>query len=84
MLPDYDESLVDGAVSMISTIATRSAPEQPRIQLEVILLGAVSHAMHQLDMSRDDAYRTLAWLLDELDRRKSSPPALTLVPEPKV
>jgi hypothetical protein len=81
-MPDaYDEDLVNAAISMIGTLATRSVPDEPRIQLEVILLGAVSHAIHQLGMPCGEAYRSLSWLLDEL-RLKSADdaPKLTLVP----
>jgi hypothetical protein len=82
MPPVYDEDLVDAAVFMIGTLATRSAPDEPRIQLEVILMGAVSHAVHQLGMPCSEAYRSLSWLLDELKAKSADPsrPPLTLVP----
>jgi hypothetical protein len=76
----YDENLIEAAVSMISKLAARSAPDEPRIQLEVILMGAVTHAIHQLHMPPDEAYRSLSWLLGELKGTGSAPPTLTLVP----
>lgn len=76
----YNEDLVDTAVSMIGTLATRSAPDEPRVQLEVILMGALAHAIHKLGMPCDEAYRSLVWLLGELKSAGSTPPTLTLVP----
>jgi len=78
----YNENHVDAAVSMIGTLAMRAVPDEPRIQLEVILMGALAHAIHQLDMPRDEAYRSLSWLLDELKLKSagSNPPPLILVP----
>lgn len=81
MPPAYNEDLVEAAVSMIATLAKRSAPDEPRVQLEVILLGAVTHAIHQLKMPRDEAFRSLSWLLDQLESDAEPPtPTLTLVP----
>lgn len=80
MPPVYNEALVEAAVSMIGKLAMRSAPDEPRIQLEVILMGALSHAIHQLGMPCDEAHRSLAWLLGELKSAGSDPPTLTLVP----
>jgi hypothetical protein len=76
----YDEDRMVVAASAIGTLATRSAPDEPRLQLEVILLGAVRHAIHRLGMPREEAYRTLAWLIGELESRIEAPPTLTLVP----
>jgi hypothetical protein len=76
----YNEDLVEAAVSMIGTLATRSAPDEPRVQLEVILMGALSHAIHRLGMPCDEAYRSLAWLLGELKSADVDQPSLTLVP----
>ena len=76
----YDEDCMVMTASTIGTLATRSAPDEPRLQLEVILLGAVRHAIHRLGMPREETYRTLAWLLGELESRISDPPTLTLVP----
>ena len=75
----YSEDRVDAAVTMIGTIATSAVPDEPRIQLEVILMGAVAHAIHQLGMPSDEAYRSLVWLLGELKSAGASP-TLTLVP----
>jgi hypothetical protein len=78
--PAYNEDLVVAAVSMIGTLASRSAPDEPRVQLEVILMAAVSHAIHQLKMPPDEAFRSLGWLLVELESGSADPPTLALVP----
>lgn len=81
MPPAYNEDLVEAAVSMIAVLATRSAPDEPRVQLEVILMAAVTHAIHQLEMPRDEAFRSLGWLLDQLESSTDPPaPTLTIVP----
>lgn len=76
----YDEDLVDAAVSMIGILATRAVPGEPRVQLEVILMGALAHAIHKLGIPCDEAYRSLIWLLGELKSANTNPPTLTLVP----
>lgn len=80
MPPAYNEDLVVAAVSMIGTLASRAAPDEPRVQLEAILMAAVSHAVHQLKMPADEVFRSLRWLLDELEQGAADPPTLTLVP----
>ncbi|HSX23246.1 MAG TPA: hypothetical protein VLE97_10785 [Gaiellaceae bacterium] len=75
----YNEDLVVAASSVIGKLASRSAPDEPRVQLELILLGAVTHAIHTLKMPREEAFRSLTWLLGEL-KSASSEPTLTLVP----
>lgn len=80
MPPAYNEDLVVAAASMIGRLAERSAPDEPRIQLEVILMAAVTHAIHQLKMPVDEAFRSLGWLLTELASGTPDPPTLKLVP----
>jgi hypothetical protein len=77
----YDEDRFVQMVTAIGMLALNSAPDQPRLQLEAILMAAVAHALQQLGMPRDEAYESLAWLLSELERRGSGKiPTLTLVP----
>jgi hypothetical protein len=78
MPPAYDEEKLIAAASTIGTLATHVAPDEPRVQLELILMGAVSHAIHQLKMAPEEAFRSLAWLLTELEGPDA--PTLTLVP----
>ena len=43
-------------------------------------MAAVTHAIHQLKMPPDEAFRSLGWLLDELEAGPADSPTLTLVP----
>jgi len=77
----YDEDRLVQAATAIRALAVNSAPDEPRIQLETILLAAVAHARQQFKMPREEVYRTLAWLLTELEGKGSDKvPPLTLVP----
>jgi hypothetical protein len=81
MAQTYDEDRLVQAATAIRALAVSSAPDEPRIQLETILLAAVAHAFQQLGMPREEVYRSLTWLLTELEGRGSDKaPTLTLVP----
>jgi hypothetical protein len=81
MAQTYDEDRLVQAATAIRALAVSSAPDEPRIQLETILLAAVAHALQQLGMPREEVYRSLMWLLIELERKGSDKvPTLTLVP----